>query len=235
VSRHSSPNAARSPHSCTYNHPLGRAQRRAQEERDERHQLKKAEILAKTGNSDLAALVPPPIEEAKRIGSYDSGDPNTTNLYLGNLSPDISEQLICEAFGRFGPLASVKVMWPRTDEEQLRPTRSGFVAYMTREDAERAYDAMVGEKVLGMEVRLSWGKCVQIPAVPVYAQGGTGAGAFAGVLHTSGLPFNAFLARHNPQVPYDDEDIMEAVVTVCVCVCMCVCVCVCVCVFLRTP
>ena len=38
------------------------------------------------------------------------------------------DSLIC----RFGPLASVKIMYPRTEDEKLRGKHCGFVAYMAR-------------------------------------------------------------------------------------------------------
>lgn len=72
-------------------------------------------------------------------------DPNTTNLYLGNLNPKISEQQLMEIFGKFGPLASIKIMWPRSDEEKARGRNCGFVAYMNRRDGERALKALGGQ------------------------------------------------------------------------------------------
>ena len=33
---------------------------------------------------------------------------------------------------RFGPLASVKIMYPRTEDEKLRGKHCGFVAFMAR-------------------------------------------------------------------------------------------------------
>lgn len=194
--------------------------KRAQEQREEKHQSKKAEVFAKTGNSELASLVAPGFDEpTKAVGSFDNGDPNTTNLFVGNLSPEVTEELVCEAFARHGPLASVKIMWPRNEEEQRRPTRTGFVAFMTRADAEHAYEEMAGELLLGFDLRLSWGKAVAIPPVPVYTHSGMGGGTGGARLDT-GLPFNAFLERRRPQYPghvlppYDDEDVMDAVVMV---------------------
>ena len=35
-------------------------------------------------------------------------------------------------FCRFGPLASVKIMYPRTEDEKNRGKHCGFVAYMAR-------------------------------------------------------------------------------------------------------
>ena len=39
-------------------------------------------------------------------GSHDTGDPTTTNLYLGNLSPKLTEKELMELFGKYGPLVS---------------------------------------------------------------------------------------------------------------------------------
>lgn len=45
----------------------------------------------------------------------DDGDPETTNLYVGNLAPTVTEELLQEVFGKFGEIYSVKIMWPRTE------------------------------------------------------------------------------------------------------------------------
>ena len=49
---------------------------------------------------------------------------------VGNLSPDINEEILKKEFGRFGNLASVKIMWPRDDDQRRRGRNCGFVAYM---------------------------------------------------------------------------------------------------------
>lgn len=56
----------------------------------------------------------------------------------------MNEEMLCQEFGRFGPLASVKIMWPRTDEERARERNCGFVAFMNRRDAERALKNLNG-------------------------------------------------------------------------------------------
>ena len=53
-------------------------------------------------------------------------------------------QVLLGEFVKFGPIASVKVMWPRTDEDKARGRMSGFVAFMTRKSAEDARDEMNG-------------------------------------------------------------------------------------------
>lgn len=62
---------------------------RIQEEREERHKYKhqaKQQVVTHhpAPEPDL------PSRHENESGSFDNGDPNTTNLYLGNLSPKVS-------------------------------------------------------------------------------------------------------------------------------------------------
>lgn len=102
--------------------------------------------------------------DGKLPGSFDDGDPQTTNLYVGNLAPQVDENFLLRTFGRFGPIASVKIMWPRTDEERRRQRNCGFVAFMNRGDAQAAKDEMQGVILFEYEVKLGWGKAVALPA-----------------------------------------------------------------------
>uniref|UniRef100_A0A674N532 U2 snRNP-associated SURP motif-containing protein n=1 Tax=Takifugu rubripes TaxID=31033 RepID=A0A674N532_TAKRU len=134
-------------------------------------------------------------------GSHDVGDPSTTNLYLGNINPQMNEEMLCQEFGRYGPLASVKIMWPRTDEERARERNCGFVAFMNRRDAERALKHLNGKMIMNFEMKLGWGKGVPIPPHPIYIPPSM-------MEHTlppppSGLPFNAQPRERlkNPNAP----------------------------------
>ncbi|CAB1340873.1 unnamed protein product [Coregonus sp. 'balchen'] len=157
------------------------------EERDERHKMK----------GRVSRFEPLSGMEGKRSsflddaapGSHDVGDPSTTNLYLGNINPQMNEEMLCQEFGRYGPLASVKIMWPRTDEERARERNCGFVAFMNRRDAERALKNLNAKMIMNFEMKLGWGKGVPIPPHPIYIPPSM-------VEHTlppppSGLPFNA--------------------------------------------
>lgn len=105
----------------------------------------------------------PKDKDSSMSGSYDTGDPTTTNLYLGNVNPIVNENDLCDIFGKFGPLASIKIMWPRTDEERARNRNSGFVAYMSRIDAERALKALNGRDFKGYDMKLGkWSKYDQM-------------------------------------------------------------------------
>ncbi|PAN04354.1 hypothetical protein PAHAL_1G061200 [Panicum hallii] len=97
-------------------------------------------------------------------GSFDDGDPQTTNLYVGNLSPKVDENFLLRTFGRFGPIASVKIMWPRTEEERRRQRNCGFVAFMNRADGQAAKDEMQGVIVYDYELKIGWGKSVALPS-----------------------------------------------------------------------
>ena len=58
--------------------------------------------------------------------------------------PQMTETQLCEVFGKYGPLASIKIMWPRTEEERSRGRNCGFVAFMNRKDGERAMNVLRG-------------------------------------------------------------------------------------------
>ncbi|KAH9625865.1 hypothetical protein KSS87_008003 [Heliosperma pusillum] len=102
--------------------------------------------------------------DASGRGSFDDSDPQTTNLYVGNLSPKVDENFLLRTFGRFGPIASVKIMWPRTEEERKRQRNCGFVAFMNRVDAQAAKDEMQGVIVYEYELKMGWGKSVALPS-----------------------------------------------------------------------
>uniref|UniRef100_A0A8C7N7K7 U2 snRNP-associated SURP domain containing n=1 Tax=Oncorhynchus kisutch TaxID=8019 RepID=A0A8C7N7K7_ONCKI len=170
-----------------------------QEERDERHKMKgrvsRFEPLSgmegKRSSLDSSSRRnrPSSVLDDAAPGSHDVGDPSTTNLYLGNINPQMNEEMLCQEFGRYGPLASVKIMWPRTDEERARERNCGFVAFMNRRDAERALKNLNAKMIMNFEMKLGWGKGVPIPPHPIYIPPSM-------VEHTlppppSGLPFNA--------------------------------------------
>lgn len=101
------------------------------------------------------------------VGSFDIGDSSTTNLYIGNVNPTVNENDLCDIFAAFGPLASVKIMWPRTDEERARNRNSGFVAYMDRTEAEMALKSLNGVNIKGYGIKLDWAKPVAMPPQPI--------------------------------------------------------------------
>ncbi|KAF8983823.1 U2 snRNP-associated SURP domain-containing protein [Entomortierella lignicola] len=103
-----------------------------------------------------------------KMGSRDTGDPATTNLYIGNINPTVNEEQLCMEFAKYGPIASIKIMWPRTTEEIERNRNCGFVSFMERADAAIALKEMDGMELMGYVMKLGWGKAVALPAVPFF-------------------------------------------------------------------
>ncbi|KAI0093223.1 hypothetical protein BDY19DRAFT_415576 [Irpex rosettiformis] len=113
-------------------------------------------------------------------GSKDRGDPETSNVFVANLPPNVTEQSLGMFFARIGPVGSVKIMWPRGDASNTGPasdmnnrrTRttglSGFVAFMKRKDAEEALRELDGFDWGGSILRVGWSKAVPVAAKPLY-------------------------------------------------------------------
>jgi hypothetical protein len=88
----------------------------------------------KQKNRDPSRFVP-----VKKGSFVEPGEENlTSNLFVGNLAPSITEEDLSNLFSQFGELYSIKIMWPRTPEERNRGRNSGFVCFVNREDAEDA-------------------------------------------------------------------------------------------------
>ncbi|KAG7098780.1 hypothetical protein E1B28_000687 [Marasmius oreades] len=113
-------------------------------------------------------------------GSKDRGDPQTSNIFVANLPPHVTEQSLGNFFARVGPVGSVKVMWPRNDAStgpgaDMTTSRrsknsglSGFVSFMTRKDAEEALREFDGFDWGGSVLRVGWSKAVPIAAKPMF-------------------------------------------------------------------
>eukprot|EP00878_Enallax_costatus_P008741 GHUV01009136.1.p1 GENE.GHUV01009136.1~~GHUV01009136.1.p1 ORF type:complete len:411 (+),score=80.68 GHUV01009136.1:1630-2862(+) len=114
--------------------------------------------------------------------SYDDGDPYSTNLYVGNIHPEVNEAHLAREFGRFGPIGSVKIMWPRDEEQRRKGRNCGFVAFMNREDAENALKSLDGLALHGMEMNIGWGKAVPLPPVPLYSGVGVPTGPLTAIV-----------------------------------------------------
>ncbi|KAF9434026.1 U2 snRNP-associated SURP domain-containing protein [Entomortierella beljakovae] len=109
-----------------------------------------------------------PSNDDYKMGSRDTGDPSTTNLYIGNINPTVNEEQLCMEFAKYGPIASIKIMWPRTTEEIERNRNCGFVSFMERADAAIALKEMDGMELMGYIMKLGWGKAVALPSVPFF-------------------------------------------------------------------
>lgn len=78
-----------------------------------------------------------------------SSDPYNTTVFVGGLSPLISEETLRTFFVPFGDIHYVKVPAGKN---------CGFVQFIRKPDAERAIEKMQGFPIGGSRIRLSWGR-----------------------------------------------------------------------------
>ncbi|TDL29957.1 RNA-binding domain-containing protein [Rickenella mellea] len=78
-----------------------------------------------------------------------STDPYNTTVFVGGLSPLISEETLRTFFAPFGDIHYVKVPVGK---------HCGFVQFVRKADAERAIERMQGFPIGGSRIRLSWGR-----------------------------------------------------------------------------
>ncbi|KAH9482215.1 putative RNA-binding protein C23E6.01c [Psilocybe cubensis] len=78
-----------------------------------------------------------------------STDPYNTTVFVGGLSPLISEDTLRTFFAPFGDIHYVKVPVGK---------HCGFVQFVRKADAEKAIEKMQGFPIGGSRIRLSWGR-----------------------------------------------------------------------------
>jgi RNA recognition motif-containing protein len=74
------------------------------------------------------------------------------NLYVGNLSQDVTEEDLREAFGAFGEVSSAKVI---KDNFSGASRGFGFVEMPNNSEADAAMKALNGEELKGKEIKIS--------------------------------------------------------------------------------
>ena len=115
-------------------------------------------------------------EQELRSLSLEKGDTHeaftpkeeSTNLVVKYLAPNVDESVLMHEFGRFGPIASVKIMWPRDEEQRRRGWNTGFVAFMSYDDALNALNTMDGLLFHDHRLSMAWGEPVALPKVPIW-------------------------------------------------------------------
>jgi len=76
----------------------------------------------------------------------------TTNIYVGNLPYNLTEQDLRDAFERFGKVSSAKIV---IDRETNRSKGFGFVEMPDRQEGEAAIKGMDGQPLNGRPLRVN--------------------------------------------------------------------------------
>lgn len=74
------------------------------------------------------------------------------NIYVGNLSYDMTDSELREAFAAFGEVTSAKVI---SDRDTGRSKGFGFVEMSDNSEAEAAINALNGNEIGGRPLRVS--------------------------------------------------------------------------------
>lgn len=125
--------------------------------------------LASSTNTSISTLLAH--ETLAKPGSRDLvSDPLTTNICIVSLPPNVDERDVAQFFREWGDVATVKIMWPRGEQSGRDKTGglTGFVAFMTRVEAERAFREVDGAIWGGTRLKLSWGKAMALPNRAMY-------------------------------------------------------------------
>ncbi|KAI0321109.1 hypothetical protein OF83DRAFT_1280635 [Amylostereum chailletii] len=80
--------------------------------------------------------------------------PKRAHLYVGNLSPRVTEYMLTEIFAVAGPVQHVKIIPDRN--YQHGGLNYGFVEYMDMRAAETALQTLNGRKIFDTEIRVNW-------------------------------------------------------------------------------
>jgi cold-inducible RNA-binding protein len=92
------------------------------------------------------------------------------NIYVGNLSPDVTGDELRQAFGAFGQVESANVI---TDKFSGESRGFGFVEMPSKEEATAAIAGMNGKDIKGRAVSVNEAK-------PKTDRGGGGRGGYGG-------------------------------------------------------
>ncbi|KAF1951162.1 hypothetical protein CC80DRAFT_425107 [Byssothecium circinans] len=78
---------------------------------------------------------------------------NHFHIFVGDLSNEVNDEVLLQAFSTFGIVSEARVMW---DMKTGRSRGYGFVAFRDRAEAERALSSMDGEWLGSRAIRCNW-------------------------------------------------------------------------------
>lgn len=119
----------------------------------EYHEMKSAEIALQTLSGRRIFDM-----EIRCNWAYQNSTPkedltNHFHLFVGDLAPEVNDQILAKAFSAFPTLSDARVMW---DMNTGKSRGYGFLAFRDRNDAEQAVSTMNGEWLGNRAIRVNW-------------------------------------------------------------------------------
>jgi len=97
------------------------------------------------------------------------------HVFVGDLSPEVNDDVLAKAFSAFGTMSDARVMW---DMNSGKSRGYGFLAFRDKTDAEQAIATMNGEWLGSRAIRVNWAnqktQGAAAGAVPSPRPGGAG-------------------------------------------------------------
>lgn len=121
------------------------------------------EIALQNLNGSLLEDVPIRVNWAYQSQQLKNTD--TFNVFVGDLSPEVNDEGLGQAFSRFQSLIQAHVMW---DMQTGRSRGYGFVSFGDQVELEIAIQTMNGEWIAGRSIRLNWATHKQHQPYPNY-------------------------------------------------------------------
>lgn len=78
---------------------------------------------------------------------------NHFHIFVGDLSNEVNDEVLLQAFSTFGQVSEARVMW---DMKTGRSRGYGFVAFRDRAEADKALSSMDGEWLGSRAIRCNW-------------------------------------------------------------------------------
>jgi nucleolysin TIA-1/TIAR len=75
------------------------------------------------------------------------------HVFVGDLSPEVTDEVLGKAFSAFGSMSDARVMW---DMNSGKSRGYGFLAFRDKTDAEQAIATMNGEWLGSRAIRVNW-------------------------------------------------------------------------------
>lgn len=90
------------------------------------------------------------------------------HVFVGDLSPEVNDEVLAKAFSAFGTMSDARVMW---DMNSGKSRGYGFLAFRDKTDAEQAIATMNGEWLGSRAIRVNWAN-QKTQGAPAPGQGG---------------------------------------------------------------